>query len=370
MSHKDVISVPMFLARMPRLFKRLPGIVKGIKVGRKRVLRLMRENNLLSPHRVVQGQPKEHTGKIITAAPNVMWGTDGTKVFTLDEGWCWIFTAVEHWNAEAGSVWMHRITNAFPRLVWMNPEPRERWEKHFAVVQYAASAVWNASFWHGVNLRIQVEGRQIQGHYLLALVSNIHLYAGGLAELSPDARLDDGIMDLWLFEGKTLGDTVQRAWDLWGGRHVHSDQVHRISFRSIEMESESPTFLQVDGEPLEGRGKVSIEVKPRALHVLLHLVERELARVVSELGGRAVEDTEHMVTETLIRGMYRYWRDVIVYRSSAAQPQFNGIVIQPLQENGVTARVFPAVIQHQDLEDAGSVQGAVPFGKGIPGRGT
>ena len=73
---------------------------KGIKVGRKRVLRLMRENNLLSPHRVVQGQPKEHTGKIITAAPNVMWGTDGTKVFTIDDGWCWIFTAVEHWNAE------------------------------------------------------------------------------------------------------------------------------------------------------------------------------------------------------------------------------------------------------------------------------
>jgi len=24
-----------------------------------------------------------------------------------------------------------------------------------------------------------------------------------------------------------------------------------------------------------------------------------------------VEDTEHMVTETLIRGMYRYWREVM-----------------------------------------------------------
>lgn len=74
--------------------------VKGIKVSRKRVLRLMRENNLLSPHRVVQGQPKKHDGKIITAAPNVMWGTDGTRIFTLEEGWCWLFTAVEHWNAE------------------------------------------------------------------------------------------------------------------------------------------------------------------------------------------------------------------------------------------------------------------------------
>ena len=29
-----------------------------------------------------------------------MWGTDGTRVFTVDQGWCWIFVAVEHWNAE------------------------------------------------------------------------------------------------------------------------------------------------------------------------------------------------------------------------------------------------------------------------------
>jgi len=34
-------------------------------------------------------------------------------------------------------------------------------------------------------------------------------------------------------------------------------------------------------------------------------------RAVAELGGRGVEDTEHMVTETLIRGMYRYWREVM-----------------------------------------------------------
>ncbi len=34
-------------------------------------------------------------------------------------------------------------------------------------------------------------------------------------------------------------------------------------------------------------------------------------RAVAELGGYGVEDTEHMVTETLIRGMYEYWRKVM-----------------------------------------------------------
>jgi putative transposase len=72
----------------------------GVKVGRRRVLRLMRENNLLSPYRGRRGNPRLHEGEIITQAPNLMWGTDGAKVFTVEEGWGWLFIAVEHWNAE------------------------------------------------------------------------------------------------------------------------------------------------------------------------------------------------------------------------------------------------------------------------------
>ena len=34
-------------------------------------------------------------------------------------------------------------------------------------------------------------------------------------------------------------------------------------------------------------------------------------RTLAELGGYGVENTDHMVTETLIRGMYNYWRKVM-----------------------------------------------------------
>lgn len=71
-----------------------------IAVSRKRVLRIMREHNLLSPYRQPHVPPSEHKGTITTGAPNVMWGVDGTKVFTAEEGHAWIFTAMEHWNAE------------------------------------------------------------------------------------------------------------------------------------------------------------------------------------------------------------------------------------------------------------------------------
>jgi salicylate 5-hydroxylase large subunit len=39
--------------------------------------------------------------------------------------------------------------------------------------------------------------------------------------------------------------------------------------------------------------------------------QKPFHRAVAELGGRDVGDTDHMVTETLIRGMYRYWREVM-----------------------------------------------------------
>ena len=155
-------------------------------------------------------------------------------------------------------------------------EPRPRGEKLFANVGYAASTAWAASVWHGINLKVTADSLHISGHYLLALMSNIHLYAGGLAQISPYALLDDGVMDLWLFEGDTLGDTIQMAWDLYAGRHVDSDRVRNIPFRHLKLESDSSLFVQVDAEPLPYDGhSIEIDVISKGLRVL---VPRETPR--------------------------------------------------------------------------------------------
>lgn len=75
-------------------------IKRGIRVGRARVLRLMRENALLSPYRRFCHDPNAHNGTITTDAPNVVWGTDGFRVQTVDESWVWGFIAVDHFNSE------------------------------------------------------------------------------------------------------------------------------------------------------------------------------------------------------------------------------------------------------------------------------
>jgi hypothetical protein len=71
---------------------------KGIRVGKNRVLRLMREHGLLAPVR--QGHPRgdrSHIGRITTDSPNELWGTDATRFYTKEDGWCWFFFgAVDH----------------------------------------------------------------------------------------------------------------------------------------------------------------------------------------------------------------------------------------------------------------------------------
>ena len=60
--------------------------VRGLRIGKHRVLRIMRENRLLSPLRQPWREKKPHDGTILSEKPNVMWGTDGTQVYTIDDG--------------------------------------------------------------------------------------------------------------------------------------------------------------------------------------------------------------------------------------------------------------------------------------------
>jgi hypothetical protein len=36
--------------------------------------------------------------------------------------------SVEHWNEEPGAVWIKRLLNTYPKAIWLNPEPEQRWD--------------------------------------------------------------------------------------------------------------------------------------------------------------------------------------------------------------------------------------------------
>jgi len=74
--------------------------LQSVPLGRDRVRRIMRDNNLLSPHRVFQGKARKHDGRITTDEPGIMWATDAAKILTVEDGWVWFFGVIEHWNSE------------------------------------------------------------------------------------------------------------------------------------------------------------------------------------------------------------------------------------------------------------------------------
>ena len=157
-------------------------------------------------------------------------------------------------------------------------EPRVRLEKFFAVPEYAASTIWNASQWSGIRLRLWADGHEIEGHYLLAVANNIRRYMGGYSILSPDAHIDDGLLDLWLFQGSSLADAFRIAYELWRGHHVMSSEAQRIAFQTLRVQAESPFFVHMDAEPKDATQETCITVHKQALKLLmpteaLHLLQ-------------------------------------------------------------------------------------------------
>jgi putative transposase len=73
----------------------------GLRTSKRRVLRLMRENDLLAPNRKGTDRgPRTHDGTITTQKVDEMWGTDLTGTATVRDGQVAVFVAVDHCSAE------------------------------------------------------------------------------------------------------------------------------------------------------------------------------------------------------------------------------------------------------------------------------
>ena len=99
----------------------------GTRTSLRRVLRLMRENDLLAPGRVGSPRgPRNHDGTIIPDIVDTMWGTDLTTTFT-GQGQAAVFVAVDHCSGECVGIHAHARATRFEAL-----EPiRQGVRRHF-----------------------------------------------------------------------------------------------------------------------------------------------------------------------------------------------------------------------------------------------
>jgi YegS/Rv2252/BmrU family lipid kinase len=169
-------------------------------------------------------------------------------------------------NGRAFLLWAGVGLDAF---VMHRLDPQRWLSRQFGMAYNTAATFVIAAAWRGAEMRVAADGGEFAGHYLLAVASNIRWYGGGLFHMSPHARLDDGQLDVWLFEGSTYGEALAHSARMFVGRHTPHLQVKCLTGERVEIYTPAPQVLQTDGEALPPTDRVSIEVMPRALRVLV-----------------------------------------------------------------------------------------------------
>ena len=73
---------------------------KGYSIGKNRVFHIMQSKDIPGKAPGGSGSSRIHDGTITKENPNEMWGTDGKKFWTKQDGWCWLFDTADHFNSE------------------------------------------------------------------------------------------------------------------------------------------------------------------------------------------------------------------------------------------------------------------------------
>ncbi|MCS6846007.1 MAG: diacylglycerol kinase family lipid kinase [Caldilineales bacterium] len=116
--------------------------------------------------------------------------------------------------------------------------------------------------------RLRVDRSRWSGHGVLAVVSNIRHYALVLS-MAPQAYLNDGLLDVVLFQG-TMVEAVVPLMKLLTGLHIQDAAVGYAQACRVEIETDPPRPVHLDAEPY-GSTPIAVEVLPQALPVLMPL---------------------------------------------------------------------------------------------------
>lgn len=104
--------------------------------------------------------------------------------------------------------------------------------------------------WHDQPVRWRVDGGEWHEERLTALSVCNGRYFGGGMKVAPDARMDDGLFDVVVWDGYGIVDLVVKRPMLYDGTHVRLENTRVLRARVVEAEPMAPTPVQldVDGE--------------------------------------------------------------------------------------------------------------------------
>jgi diacylglycerol kinase family enzyme len=118
-----------------------------------------------------------------------------------------------------------------------------------------------------LDYRVSVDGGgPILVRAVLVTIANSAQFGNG-AIVAPGARLDDGLLDLVVFEERSRLRTVLAVPRLFNGSVDRIAGCRITRLREVEIAADVPLTYHVDGEPATGGTTLTVRVHPAALLV-------------------------------------------------------------------------------------------------------
>jgi diacylglycerol kinase (ATP) len=133
------------------------------------------------------------------------------------------------------------------------------------LVRYLVAVVAELRQFRPVPYELVLDGETIHTEAMLVAVANSASYGGGM-RVCPDARPDDGLLDVLLLDSLPTADFVRVFPRVYRGNHVSHPAVHVRRATEVRIGGNDVTAF-ADGEPL-ARLPLTVQVRPSALHVL------------------------------------------------------------------------------------------------------
>lgn len=146
-------------------------------------------------------------------------------------------------------------------------EPRPRLAKRFRTLPYIIAGFTVAAEFRGVRSRLVIEGRTFRTRALMALASNIQLYAA-FFNIAPRARMDDGLLDIYVFKGLGFPYIMRHLLHLFSGSHQHDPKVMHALARTMTVHTAPSVAVHLDGDPY-GNTPAAISIEAGKLLLLV-----------------------------------------------------------------------------------------------------
>lgn len=118
------------------------------------------------------------------------------------------------------------------------------------------------------HMTVRIDGRERVGQTYMVITGNAEWAAGGCMRICPGARTDDGELNVAIISQASIYRVVTKLFSsIAKGTHINLPEVSYFTGRKIEVHSEPPAVLDLDGE-LFGTTPATFSICPLALEVM------------------------------------------------------------------------------------------------------